>query len=67
MIRAIKKNAKLPEKVTCLLKKGVRITAPFSVEIGKEVNPERIDSSLIIYGAARICGENTLIAQDVKL
>jgi hypothetical protein len=43
------------------------MTAPFSVEIGKEVNPERIDSSLIIYGAARICGENTLIAQDVKL
>jgi UDP-N-acetylglucosamine/UDP-N-acetylgalactosamine diphosphorylase len=67
MTRAIKKNANLPEKVTCLLKKGVRMTAPFSVEIGDEVNPERIDSSLIIYGAARICGENTLIAQDVKL
>jgi UDP-N-acetylglucosamine/UDP-N-acetylgalactosamine diphosphorylase len=67
MTRAIKKNANLPEKVTCLLKKGVRMTAPFSVEIGNEVNPERIDSSLIIYGAARICGENTLIAQDVKL
>ena len=67
MTRAIKKNANLPEKVTCLLKKGVRMTAPFSVEIGNEVNPERIDSSLIIYGAARICGENTLIAQDIKL
>jgi UDP-N-acetylglucosamine/UDP-N-acetylgalactosamine diphosphorylase len=67
MARAIKKNLNLPEKVTCLLKKGVRMTAPFSVEIGNEVNPERIDSSLIIYGAARICGENTLIAQDVKL
>ncbi len=67
MTRAIKKNLNLPEKVTCLLKKGVRMTAPFSVEIGDEVNPERIDSSLIIYGAARICGENTLIAQDVKL
>ena len=67
MTRAIKKNANLPEKVTCLLKKGVRMTAPFSVEIGNEVNPERINSSLIIYGAARICGENTLIAQNVKL
>ena len=67
MTRAIKKNLNLPEKVTCLLKKGVRMTAPFSVEIGDEVNTEGIDSSLIIYGAARICGENTLIAQDVKL
>ncbi|MGD0022035.1 MAG: UDP-N-acetylglucosamine pyrophosphorylase, partial [Smithellaceae bacterium] len=56
-----------PEKVTCLLKKGVRMMAPFSVEIGQEVNPERIDGSLIIYGAARICGGNTLIAQDVQL
>ena len=67
MTRVIKKNLNLPEKVTCLLKKGVRMTAPFSVEIGQEVNPERIDGSLIIYGAARICGENTLIAQDVQL
>ncbi len=67
MTRAIKKNLNLPEKVTYLLKKGVRMTAPFSVEIGKEVNPERIDGSLIIYGAARICGENTSIAQDVQL
>ncbi len=67
MTRAFKKNLNLPEKVTCLLKKGVRMTAPFSVEIGEEVNPDRIDGSLIIYGAARICGENTLIAQDVKL
>jgi UDP-N-acetylglucosamine/UDP-N-acetylgalactosamine diphosphorylase len=43
------------------------MTTPFSVEIGDEVNPERIASSSIIYGAARIYGENTLIAQDVKL
>jgi UDP-N-acetylglucosamine/UDP-N-acetylgalactosamine diphosphorylase len=43
------------------------MTAPFSVEIGDEVNPERIAGSSIIYGAARIYGENTLIAQDVKL
>ena len=67
MTRTIKKTAILPEKVICLLKKGVRMTAPFSVEIGDEVNPERIAGSSIIYGAARIYGENTLIAQDVKL
>ena len=67
MTRTIKKTAILPEKVICLLKKGVRMTAPFSVEIGDEINPERIAGSSIIYGAARIYGENTLIAPDVKL
>ena len=67
MTRTIKKTAILPEKVICLLKKGVRMTAPFSVEIGDDVNPERIAGSSIIYGAARIYGENTLIGQDVKL
>ncbi|MCX5848842.1 MAG: hypothetical protein NTW65_05290 [Deltaproteobacteria bacterium] len=43
------------------------MTAPFSVEIGDEVNLERISGSLTIYGAARIYGKNTLIAPDVKL
>ncbi|MGP8153072.1 MAG: hypothetical protein ACLQBQ_02845 [Smithella sp.] len=43
------------------------MTAPFSVEIGDEVNLEKISGSLIIYGAARIYGENTLISPDVKL
>jgi hypothetical protein len=67
MTRTIKKTVNLPEKVICLLKKGVRMTAPFSVEIGDEVNPEKISGSLIIYGAARIYGKNTLISADVKL
>lgn len=67
MTRAIKKNATIPEKVNFLLKKGVRMTAPFSVEIGEEVDLKRIDGSLIIYGAARIYGDNTLISPGVKL
>jgi hypothetical protein len=67
MTRTIKKTVTLPQKVISLLKKGVRMTAPFSVEIGDEVNPERISGSLIIYGAARIYGRNTLISPDVKL
>ncbi len=66
-IGTIKKTVTLPQKIICLLKKGVRMTTPFSVEIGDEVNLERIAGSSIIYGAARIYGENTLIAQDVKL
>jgi hypothetical protein len=67
MTRAIKKNAILPQKVIYLLKKGVRMTAPFSVEIGDEVNPKMIAGSTVIYGPARIYGKNTLIAPDVKL
>ena len=67
MTRVIKKNITLPDKVNRLLKKGVRMTAPFSVEIGDDVDPSRISGSLIIYGAARICGKNTLISEGVKL
>lgn len=67
MTRTIKKTVTLSPKVICLLKKGVRMTAPFSVEIGDEVNLEKIADSSIIYGAARIYGENTLISPEVKL
>jgi len=67
MTRTIIKTVTLPEKVICLLKKGVRMTNPFSVEIGDEVNPERISASLTIYGATRIYGKDTLISRDVKL
>ena len=59
MARAVKKAVTLPQNITSLLKKGVRMTNPFSVEISDEVNLENIAGSLIIYGAARICGENT--------
>jgi hypothetical protein len=67
MTRTIKTTLTLPEKVIGLLKKGVRMTAPFSVEIGDEVNLSRISGSLVIYGAARIYGKNTLISPNVKL
>lgn len=67
MIEILEKSKTLPTKVKLLLKKGVRMTAPFSVEIGEEVNLDKIDASLIIYGAARIKGEQTLISPNVKL
>jgi len=67
MTSTIKKTVTLPPKVICLLKKGVRMTNPFSVEIGDEVNPERIADSSIIYGSARIYGEDTVISPEVKL
>jgi acetyltransferase-like isoleucine patch superfamily enzyme len=67
MNRDLKKNISLPDKVEALLKKGVRMTNPFSVEIGKEVNLDKIANSVTIYGAARIYGKETLISQDVQL
>lgn len=67
MTRTIKKTVTLPPKVNGLLKKGVRMTAPFSVEIGDEVDPDRISGSLTIYGAARIGGKDTSISRNVKL
>ncbi len=67
MNRSVKKNISLPDKVEALLKKGVRMTNPFSVEIGKEVNLDKIASSVTIYGVVRIYGEETLISSDVKL
>ena len=67
MNKAVKKNINLPDKVEALLKKGVRMTNPFSVEIGKEVNLDRIADSVTIYGAARNYGEKTLISRDVQL
>jgi len=67
MNRDVKKNISLPDKVEALLKKGVRMTNPFSVEIGKEVNLDKIANSVTIYGAARVYGKETLISQDVKL
>jgi UDP-N-acetylglucosamine/UDP-N-acetylgalactosamine diphosphorylase len=67
MNQGFKKEAKLPTQVMNLLKKGVRMTAPFSVEIGDEVDLAKISKSLVIYGAARIYGESTFIAENVKL
>jgi hypothetical protein len=67
MTKDIGKVSTLPLRVTSLLKKGVRMTNPFSVEISEDVKLSRIDPSLSIYGAARICGENTLIAENVRL
>ncbi len=67
MAKDVKKAVTLPQNITSLLKKGVRMTNPFSVEISDEVNLENIAGSLTIYGAARISGENTLIAENVKL
>jgi UDP-N-acetylglucosamine/UDP-N-acetylgalactosamine diphosphorylase len=51
-----------------LLKKGVDISSPESVEIGPEVNPDRISGHGVkIYAGCRIFGARTLLLSGVEL
>ncbi|MCG6535722.1 MAG: UDP-N-acetylglucosamine pyrophosphorylase, partial [Syntrophales bacterium LBB04] len=51
-----------------MMKKGVRFTDPFSVEIGAEVPIERISGrGVVLYSGTKIYGAKTLIAEEVKI
>jgi bifunctional UDP-N-acetylglucosamine pyrophosphorylase/glucosamine-1-phosphate N-acetyltransferase len=58
----------LPPPVLRLMKKGVRMPAPFSVDIGAEVDPARISGEeVVFYGGTKIYGAGTLISAGTKL
>jgi bifunctional UDP-N-acetylglucosamine pyrophosphorylase/glucosamine-1-phosphate N-acetyltransferase len=58
----------LPLPVLRLIKKGVRMPAPFSVDIGAEVDPDRISGDgVVFYGGTKIYGSETLISAGIKL
>lgn len=58
----------LTEKVREAIARGVRITDPFSVEIGEEVSLERISGQgVVIYGGSKLYGARTLISEGVKI
>jgi UDP-N-acetylglucosamine/UDP-N-acetylgalactosamine diphosphorylase len=58
----------LSQPVKKLLKKGVRMPNPFSVEIGEEVDTDRVSAfGVTLYGGTRITGENTFIGEGVTL
>lgn len=51
-----------------LLQKGVKILNPESVEIGPEVDPDRISGNgVVIHSGCKIFGRSTLILQGAKL
>ena len=51
-----------------LLDKGVRIPCPESVEIGPDINPERVSGDHVtIYSGCKIFGPKTLIMSGVEL
>jgi len=68
MNRSVNTITNLPDKVEALLKKGVRMTNPFSVDIGNEVNIDQISGNgVTIYPGCRIYGSKTVISSGCKL
>jgi len=62
------KEYTLPDKVIKLMEKGVRIPNPCSVEIGEEVEIERISGmGVVLYSGTKLYGGKTLICADTKL
>ena len=58
----------MTSQITRLLKKGVKIPNPSSVEIGNEVDPDRISGGqVIIHSGCKIFGKNTLILAGTQL
>jgi bifunctional UDP-N-acetylglucosamine pyrophosphorylase/glucosamine-1-phosphate N-acetyltransferase len=51
-----------------LLKKGVSIPSPESVEIGSEVDPDRVSGEgVVLHAGCKIYGRSTLIMRGVRL
>jgi hypothetical protein len=58
----------LSDNVRALMKKGVKILNPLSVDIGSEVNPDRIShDDVTIYPGTRLYGEKTLISRGSRV
>jgi UDP-N-acetylglucosamine/UDP-N-acetylgalactosamine diphosphorylase len=58
----------IASKIARLLDKGVVMPNPATVEIGPEVDVERIaGNGVVFYSGTRICGAKTLIMPGVKL
>ncbi len=56
------------EKIKGLINKGVKITNPNQIDIGDEVNIERISGrGVILYAGCKIFGASTFIGEGVKL
>ena len=55
-------------KVSQLIHKGVRIDCPDSIEIGEEVDVDKISGQgVVIYAGSKIFGDTTLILRDARI
>lgn len=57
----------MEDKKNILMQKGVCLTLPQCVEIGDEVDPERILAGATIHGGSRIYGGKTLICKGAQI
>jgi len=58
----------LDDKVKSLMDKGVEIPNPFSIDIGEDVDLDRISSDdVVIYTGCKIYGSKTLIMHNARL
>ncbi len=57
----------MKEKIDILMKRGVKILSPETVEIGDEVDPERIEEGVIIHSGCRIYGKDTYIMSGTEI
>jgi bifunctional UDP-N-acetylglucosamine pyrophosphorylase / glucosamine-1-phosphate N-acetyltransferase len=56
------------DKIVRLVEKGVDIPNPLTLDIGKDVDPERISGNgVTIYPGCRIYGEHTVISAGAKI
>jgi len=59
---------RIPDQVKRLMKKGVTIPAPCCVEIGDEVQAERISGNgVVLHAGTKLYGAQTLICEGVEL
>ncbi|TFG91144.1 MAG: hypothetical protein E4H15_06425 [Syntrophobacterales bacterium] len=59
---------RVPDKVIALMKKGVRIPNPCCVEIGEDVQIERISGrGVVLHSGTKLYGGKTLICDEVEL
>ena len=64
----VKFEEHLGERVQLLIEKGVKIPKPLTVDIGEEVDIDRISGDgVIIYAGCKIYGKKTLIMSGTKL
>ncbi len=59
---------RMNDQVNNLIKKGVKIPNPETVDIGEEVDINRISGNgVVLYSGSKIFGESTLILQNSKI
>jgi hypothetical protein len=64
----VKTEVKVSQNVMKLMKKGVTIPNPYSIDIGEDININRISGDgVIFYPGTRVYGAETLISRGTRL